>query len=331
MFILGHTEIPLPEDAAASPGRDTFRKVVGAVTVLVVLLSSSMVLVRERHTALITRFGELRATVDEPGLHWKLPWPIDEAHVIDQRSRVFNTRHSEMLTRDRRNVILLSYALWRVDDPLRFFQAVGTVEDAAPKLDGLMTDATTGVLGNYDLSALVSTDPDELATDRVEADVLAAASETAAEKYGIELEEFGFKRLSLPEENIPAVFAQMRAERQQVGAGFRAQGERDAKKIRSDTDVDVAKVLAEATEEKELIRGEAEAEAARIYAEAHAANPGLYRFLRLLESLETTMGEGSEVILRTDREPFHLLKGQDFEPAPRASGDDQGRPAGGER
>lgn len=316
MFIFGHTQIPVPDDADASPGRDMFRKVVGAVTVLVVLLSSSMVLVRERHTALITRFGELRSTVSEPGLHWKLPWPIDESHVIDQRSRVFNTRHSEMLTRDRRNVILLSYTLWRVDDPLRFFQAVGTVEDADEKLDGLITDAKTGVLGSYDLSALVSTNPDELATDRIEADVLAAATPTAREKYGIELEEFGIKRLSLPEENIPAVFAQMRAERQQVGAGYRAEGERDAKVIRKDTDLDVAKILSEAKEESQRIRGEAEAEAAAIYSEAHATDPELFKFLRWLDSLEITMGEGSEVILRMDREPFQLLKGQDFEPAP---------------
>ncbi len=323
MIIIGHTQIPVLEEDT-SVGRDVFRKIVGVCAVLIVLLSSSMVLVRERHTALVTRFGELKTVVEEPGLHWKLPWPIDEAHVIDQRSRVFNTRHSEMLTRDRRNVILLSYTLWKVADPLRFYQAVGTIEDADEKLNGLVTDAKTGVLGNYDMSAFVSTNPDELKTSQIEADVLASAKVTALEKYGIELEEFGFKRVSLPEENIPAVFAQMRAERQQHAARFRAEGERDAKVIREDTDVEVAKILAEASEQEKRIRGEAESEAARIYAESHAIDPDLYRFLRYLDSLEVTLGEGAEIILRTDREPFHLLKGQGFSPAPTDDGKGQG-------
>ena len=315
MIIIGHTEIPVLEENN-STGRDLFRKFVGVIAVVIVLLSSSMVLVRERHTALVTRFGELKTVVDEPGLHWKLPWPIDEAHVIDQRSRVFNTRHSEMLTRDRRNVILLSYTLWKVADPLRFYQAVGSMDAADEKLDGLITDAKTGVLGNYDMSAFVLMNPDELATPQMEADVLTAASATALEKYGIELEEFGFKRISLPEENIPAVFAQMRSERQQEAARFRAEGERDAKVIREDTDVEVAKITAEAKEQEKRIRGEADAEAAPLYAEAHARNPELYAFLRQLDSLVATMGEGAEVILRTDREPVQLLKGQDFDPAP---------------
>lgn len=289
--------------------RDDMRMAVGILTVMVILLSSVAFSVRERHTALVMRFGELVRTETQSGLHWKLPWPIDRVSLIDQRKRVFNTRHSEMLTRDKKNIILLSYASWQVTDAQLFYKAVGTIAEAEKKLDGVVTNAKIGVMGRYDLSALVSTDPKQLRTEEIESEILASVQESARVKYGIEVEQVGFKRLSLPEANIKSVFDKMRAERGKVAAGLRAQGERDAAVLRSETDLEVATVIAAAREEAAKLRGDAEAQATEIYARAHGAAPELFKMVRQFQSLEQVMSKDVTLIMRTDKAPFNVLNG----------------------
>ena len=265
---------------------------------------------REGSTAIRLRLGKAVEVVEAPGLHSKLPWPIDQIVVLDARKRVLKTRHTEMLTRDKKNVILLSYVVWRISDPLLFYQSVGNVEAGDSKLDGLVTNAKISVLGGYDLSALVSTNGDDLMTEEIESAILNAVSKNASEKYGVQIEEVGFERLSLPESNTRFVFDQMRAERKQYAARYRAEGEREAQSIRSNTMLEVAKIRAEATEKAAQIRGDAEAEAARIYAKAHSIDPSFYRFTRSLDSLTKVLNRRSQIVLRTDTPPFQLLEEQ---------------------
>ena len=265
---------------------------------------------REGSTAIRLRLGKAVEVVEAPGLHSKLPWPIDQIVVLDARKRVLKTRHTEMLTRDKKNVILLSYVVWRISDPLLFYQSVGNVEAGDSKLDGLVTNAKISVLGGYDLSALVSTNGDDLMTEEIESAILNAVSKNASEKYGVQIEEVGFERLSLPESNTRFVFDQMRAERKQYAARYRAEGEREAQSIRSNTMLEVAKIRAEASEKAAQIRCDAEAEAARIYAKAHSIDPSFYRFTRSLDSLTKVLNRRSQIVLRTDTPPFQLLEEQ---------------------
>ena len=136
---------------------------------------------------------------------------------------------------------------------------------------------------------------------------MASTSTVAAERYGIEILTMGFQRLSLPEDNVGAVFKHMRAERRQHAARYEAEGAEEAARIRSDTDLEAARIRAEGAEEAATIRGEAEAEAARIYAEAHRTDPDLYRFLRAIEALDDVVGSDTTIILRTDSPPFRML------------------------
>ena len=106
---------------------------------------------------LVTRFGRPLRIASRPGLHWKLPWPIDQASLLDMRRRVYETGHTEMLTRDKKNIIARTFVVWRIGDPLTFIQAIGLDGGAETKLDGLLTNAAIGTLGGHDLSALVST------------------------------------------------------------------------------------------------------------------------------------------------------------------------------
>jgi modulator of FtsH protease HflC len=284
------------------------RTIIGAAILLGLAFFAFTWQLREGQVAIRLRLGRSVAVIEDAGLHGKLPWPIERVVLLDGRSRLLNTRHTEMLTRDKKNVILLSYVVWRVSEPLRFYQSLGSVEAADAKLDGLVTNAKISVLGGYDLSALVSTQPGDLRVSEIEQAILADVATKASEKYGVAIEEVGFKRLSLPEGNTRYVFEQMRAERKQYAARFRAEGEREAAKIRADTDLEVAQIRAEANEEAARIRGEADAEAARIYADAHSLDPEFYRFMRSLESMEKVLGKKSTVVLRTDSPPFQLLQ-----------------------
>ncbi len=289
--------------------KNLLRWIVGGVAVAVLGLYATAFQVREGRTTLVTRFGEPVRAVETAGLAWKLPWPIDRTTHIDRRWRVFETRHGETLTRDKKNVILLAYAVWRVEDSWTYLRSIGSDEAAAERLDSLVLDAQAQVIGAHDLAALVSTEPDELEVEAIEAELLAAVA-AASERYGIEVSHVGFKRLSLPQENITKVFQQMRAERAREAAGFRAEGEERASTIRSETDEETAKITATAQEEAARIRGKAEAEAAETYATAQALDPDLYRFLRKLQALETVLGAGdsrASLILRTDSAPFGLL------------------------
>lgn len=287
---------------------NALRWIIGGVTVAVLLLYATAFQVREGRTALVTRFGDPVRAVEDAGLHWKLPWPIDQAEQLDRRWRVFETPHGETLTRDKKNVILLAYTVWRIGDAWTYLRAIGSDEAAGERLDSLVLDAQAQVIGGHDLSALVSTDADKLAVETIEGQLLEAVQGASA-RYGIEVAQVGFKRLSLPEENITKVFGHMRAERAREAAGFQADGEQRAAEIRAETDEAVAKIRASAEEDAARIRGEAEAQAAAIYSAAQALDPDLYRFLRELQALERVLGGESRasLILRTDSAPFGLL------------------------
>ncbi|MBC04378.1 MAG: protease modulator HflC [Phycisphaerae bacterium] len=294
-------------DTAVPRALDWLRVVIGLASVVGILLAATGFSVPAGESAIVVRFGDPTRVIQEPGLYWKAPWPIDQVVSLDLRRRAFETGHAEMLTRDRKNVVLVGFAIWRVSDPLAFHRSIGSIDNAEDKLDGLLTNAQIGVLGRFDLQSLTSTNPSLLRTSEIEAELLAAVVDVARDQYGIEVLAVGFQRLSLPEDNVTAVFKQMRAERRQYAARYEAEGAEAAAKIRAETDLEAARIRASGTEEAARIKGEAEAEAARIYAEAHRQDPDLYRFVRSLDALDEVVGSDTTVILRTDSPPFRLL------------------------
>jgi membrane protease subunit HflC len=285
------------------------RAVVGTLALAAILFYATAVVVREGQAVLVTRFGRPLRFATQAGLHWKLPWPVDQASWLDMRRRVYETGHTEMLTRDKKNVIVRTFVVWRIGDVLAFTQAIGADGSAAEgKLDGLLTNAAIGTLGEHDLSALVSTREQDLKVDQIEAELLAATAPVARQSYGVEIEQIRLERIALPMENETAVFEQMRAERRQYAAKFRAEGEQDASRIRSEAELEAARIRADGAEQAARIRGESAAEVAKIYADAHRIDPELYRFTRSLESLDKLVAGKASLILRTDSEPFSLLR-----------------------
>jgi modulator of FtsH protease HflC len=287
------------------------RASVGTLALAAILFHAMAVVVREGDAVLITRFGRPLRIAAQAGLHWKLPWPIDQASLLDMRRRVYETGHTEMLTRDKKNVIARTFVVWRIGDPLVFSQAIGPAGNAEGKLDGLLTNAAIGTLGGHDLSALVSTTPADLQVDGIETELLASTAPVAQRNYGVTIEQIRLERVALPEENVQAVFGQMRAERRQFAAKFEAEGERDASAIRSAAELEAATIRAKGTEEQARIRGQTAADVAKTYGDAHRVDPELYRFTRSLESIDKLVTANTSLILRTDSEPFSLLQSKD--------------------
>jgi len=284
------------------------RAVVGTLALLAIVVQASAVVVGEGQAVLITRFGRPLRAATQPGLHWKLPWPIDSATMLDMRRRVYETGQAEMLTRDKKNIIARTFVVWRIGDPLAFVQAIGTQSNAEAKLDGLLTNAAIGTLGGHDLSALVSTNPSDLQVDEIESQLLASTAPAALRSYGVTIEQIRLERLALPSENVSAVFDQMRAERRQFAMKYKAEGEQEASRIRSEAQLEAARITAKGAEETARIRGESAAVVAKTYADAHRTDPELYNFTRSLESLDKLVTGNTSLILRTDSEPFSLLQ-----------------------
>lgn len=231
------------------------RAIVGSLALAAIVFYAMAVVVPEGQAALITRFGRPLRAATQAGLHWKLPWPIDQATWLDLRRRVYETGQTEMLTRDKKNIIARSFIVWRIGDPLTFTQAIGNQASAESKLDGLLTNAAIGALGGHDLSALVSTNPSDLQVDQIESELLASTAPLALRSYGVHIEQIRVERIALPENNVAAVFEQMRAERRQFAAKFQAEGEREASRIHSEADLEAARITAKGAEEEARIRG----------------------------------------------------------------------------
>src|SRR6202162_352661 len=252
------------------------RAVVGSLALAAIVFSTMAVVVREGQAVLVTRFGRPLRAATQAGLHWKLPWPIDQASLLDMRRRVYETGHTEMLTRDKKNIIARTFVVWRIGDALAFTQAIGSEGGAEAKLDGLLTNAAIGTLGGQDLSALVSTNPTDLQVDQIESELLASTAPVALHNYGVAIEQVRIERIALPEENVTAVFDQMRAERRQFAAKYEAEGQQEASRIQSEAQIEAARIKANSAEETARIRGESAAQIAKTYSDAHRIDPDLY-------------------------------------------------------
>ncbi len=276
---------------------------------LIAAVAASFI-VRENERAVVLRFGRPVRVLHESGWYVKLPWPVDRVVRFDGRLQHGELRLSETLTKDKRNVIVPLFYVWKITDAERFLARVGDTASANEKLDALLTSARNAVLGTRVFDDLVALRPvDEgHATRSLENEIIARAHTDARDNLGIELVDAGILQINLPQANTESVFRRMRAERKREATQYRAEGRRQAETLRAETDKDTAILLAEAKRYAEETRGKAEAEAARIYATAHGQDTEFYQFLRELQSLRSVVDNNTTLILDTNSAPFSLLK-----------------------
>jgi membrane protease subunit HflC len=282
------------------------RLLVGAVVLAVLGFLMFCFQVRQDQAAVLTRLGKPVRVIEEPGLFLKWPWPIEAVQHFDTKVSFFESRPSEALTKDKRNVIVFVFTAWQIDDPLLFLQSLGDEENARSKLDALVASARNSLLGQYEFEQLASTDADKLKLDEIETKLTGTVADKALGSFGIAVRKVGISRLALPEANTRFVFERMRTERAQIAAGYRSRGEQEADDIRTQTDVEATLMRAEAERQATELRGKGEADAAKILAAAHGKDPELYDFLRRLEVVRNVSDE-STLILDSDSPPFDVL------------------------
>ncbi|MFA0750323.1 MAG: hypothetical protein SLRJCFUN_000726 [Candidatus Fervidibacter sp.] len=291
-------------------GKQRLAQVVLA-TVVLVLFARCFFTVDETEWATVVRFGRLVRVVSEAGLHLRLP--IDSVRKFDKRLQIYNPPATEFLTGDKKNLLVDAFVIWRIDDPVRFWQSVGDAVGAEMRLHDLVWSQLAATLGNYDLAHLVAVRDKEVGNG--EGTRLSELTETvrtqcrnlARRLYGIDIVDVRIKRLNFPEQNKEAVFARMRAERERIAKQYLAEGEEIATRIKAEADREKERILADAYREAERIKGEGDAIAARIYGQAFSRDPQFYKMLRTLDAYKKALDNKTTVVLSADSEFLKLL------------------------
>ncbi len=281
-----------------------------AISAIAIVSPSCLFTIHETEVGIVTRFGKPRASLSEPGLHLKLPWPIDRVLRLDRRLLVFDNEPAEMLTRDKRNVLVDSFVLWRIEDPLRFAQTVRTRLEAEARLLDLVAAGLGAAVGQETLEALINVDPSAVRLGEVAEKTAEAVRTTALPSFGIGIIDLRLNGFNLPPQNRASVIDRMQAERSRIATAYRSGGEEEALKIEAEAGKEEERLLAEAEAQAEIVRGEAEAEALALLAEAYAQDPAFYRFLRDLESYEKIFDAKTTILLDSDAALLETLHGR---------------------
>lgn len=278
--------------------------------VLLVLAPTGFFTIRETEAGIVTRFGRPLAELAEPGPHFKLPWPVDAVVRVDRRLLVFDNEPAEMLTRDKKNVLIDSFLCWRIRDPLRFVQTVKTRAGAEARLLDLTSSELGAAVGSEPMESFLNADPERVRLRAVAERARAQVDELARESFGIEVVDLEINGFNLPPQNRQSVIDRMRAERARIATRYRSEGDEEALKVEALSIAEREKVLAEARAEAEAIRGRGDAEALRLMAEAYRKDPQFYRFLRSLESYEKIIDEDTTLFIESDSELMEALNGR---------------------
>jgi modulator of FtsH protease HflC len=259
----------------------------------------------EGELAIVTQFGRPVAVVRAPGLHVKWPWQT--LMRLDGRLQSFNPQAAELLTRDKKNLIVDSFVMWRVGDPQRFVQAVVDRSGAESRLQDIVKSELSIALGGSDLGSLVSTAPAQVTVAGTMDAVTRRCAAAARDQYGIEVLDVRLRRINLPEENKESVFARMRAERERIARRYRAEGTQEATRIKAEADRQKTQILARAYEQGEKIKGEGDAKSMAIYAGAYNRDPKFYKTVRTLDAYRKFINDKTTVVLSSDSELMRLL------------------------
>jgi len=276
---------------------------IGALILGVVMVLSMVTFtVDETNQAVVVRMGEPVRVVKEPGLHFKLPFPVETVHKFDRRLLEYDSAPAQIYTKDKKNLIVDNYARWRIVDPLAFLKTVRTEAGALSRLDDIVYAVLREELGRHTLSEVVAKNRELIMR------TVTQKCDAATEKLGIEVVDVRIKRADLPKENERYVFDRMRAERHKMANQYRSEGEEMALKIRAQTDLEKRRILAEAYRKAEEIKGEGDAEASRIYAEAYRKDPEFYAFIRSLQAYDAVMDSSTVLVLPPEGPFFRYLR-----------------------
>lgn len=263
------------------------------------VVTQSAYIVDERERAIVLQLGKPVGTAKEPGLHFKLPF-VQNVLFFDARILDYDSRPAEILTRDKKNMMVDNFTKWRITDPLQFYTTLRTLPMGQARLDDIVYAELRALLGQHTMTEVITTKRSQIMEE------LTLKSNELVKEFGIEVIDVRIKRTDLPAETQRAVFNRMIAEREREAMTYRAEGEETAANIRSMADRERVILIAQANRTSQQVRGEGDAEAIRIFGGALSQNPDFYEYLRNLEAYKKTMGANTQIIL-TPSSPFLRL------------------------
>lgn len=299
------------------------KPLIGGVVVLLVVLAfvaySALFTVHQTQQALVLRFGEVRHVITDPGLHWKVP-VADNVVMIDRRILDLNSPVQEVIASDQRRLVVDAFARYRITDPLRFYQSVGTIDVADSRLATVLNASLRRVLGEQTFFAVVRDSRDQLMHE------ITRQVNLEAESFGIDVVDVRIRRADLPQANAEAIFRRMQTEREQEAAQIRAEGEEEARRIRARADRQVTVTVAEANRESERTRGDGDAQRSAIYADAFGRDADFYAFYRSMQAYESGLNaDDTRLVLSPTTEFFRYFGDLAGEGTERGVPDEPGR------
>ncbi|MBK53233.1 MAG: HflC protein [Candidatus Marinimicrobia bacterium] len=262
---------------------------------------SSIFIVDETQQVVILQLGKPVRTITEPGFNAKLPFPFQERIVFDDRLLEYDSPPEEILSKDKKSLIVDNYVRWKIVDPLQFLKTVQAIPTAKSRMDDIVYSELRRELGTHDMVEIITQNREEIM------DVVTKASNEATLSYGISVIDVRIRRVDLPSENEESIYARMEAERKRQANKFRSEGSEEAQKIRAATDRDKTIILADAYKEAEKIRGEGDAKAVQVYARSYSSDPKFYEFVRTLDAYKKVVDDKTTLVLPSDSKLFKLL------------------------
>jgi modulator of FtsH protease HflC len=277
---------------------------------LAIAAYSSLFVVRQTEQALVVRLGEPVRVITEPGLNFKVPL-IDTVISIDKRILDLENPAQEIIAADQKRLVVDAFARYRIKNPLRFYQTVGSIQAANIQLATLLNAALRRVLGEVSFTNVVRDNRHALMV-RIREQL-----DREADVYGISVVDVRIRRADLPEQNSQAVYQRMQTERQREAAEFRAEGAQRAQEIRSRADREATVIVAEANQKADQLRGEGDGDRNRIFAEAYGKDPDFFAFYRSMTAYEQGLkANDTRFLLRPDSDFFRFFGDASGKPRP---------------
>jgi len=279
--------------------------IVGGFLLLLLLASSTLFIVDQRAFAVVYEFGQIKEVIQEPGLKWKLPPPLQNVAFLDRRIQTFDSPETRpIFTAEKKSLVIDWLVKWRVTDPRQFIRNNGAdIRNLEARLSPIVHAAFNEEVTKRTVGGVLSSE-----RDRVMQDVRNRLSDDAR-SFGIEIVDVRIKRVDFVGNITESIYSRMASERKQVANQLRSTGAAEGEKIRADADRQREVIVAEAYRDAQRIKGQGDARAAATYAQAFQQSPEFYSFYRSLEAYRQSLKTKSDVlVLDPSSDFFKFLK-----------------------
>lgn len=295
---------------------------------LFILLKATLYVVDVREQAVVIQFGKPVRTITEPGLYAKMPF-IQEVKYFEKRIIDWDGESSDILTRDKENIEVTTWAIWRISDVLKFYTALESEYRGQGVLDEVIESSVKNIVSSYTLKEIIRDTNRKLlyttreleeaelvksvmiskGRERLVDEIKEMAKQGLGERYGIELIDVVIRHINYVSTVLPKIYDRMRSERLRIANRYESEGRREEAEILGSMKKELQKIESEGYKSAKEIRGEADAEAIKIYAEAYKQSPEFYSFTKTLETYKNTFNDRTALILTTEGDYFRYLQG----------------------